>query len=113
MRQVLVEVDWVHPANGGRSVLPEGNEYTAVGKFPQQRDQEWLQSAWSIKINWVHPGSESGWYGIAQFLVEQAPHEWLVPNSHFELYEGPQLVAKVKVLISEKTIAGIKALATV
>lgn len=112
MKQVLVHVDWVHPANGGRTSLPAGDHYTAVGKFPQQDVEAWKKSAWSIKINWLHLEAENDWYGIAQFLVEEAPQSWLVPNGHFELYEGPQLVAKVKVLISDKTIAGIKALTT-
>ncbi|MEM6395363.1 MAG: hypothetical protein AAF741_03380 [Bacteroidota bacterium] len=112
MKSVLVIVDWLHPANGGRNGLPQGETYIAPVRFLAQSESDWQDNAWSLKFTWLDKESSSGsWFGIAEFLSPEGPAEWLEPDNHFEIYEGPEPVGKVKVLASAKVMAGIKALA--
>jgi len=87
MKNVLVIVDWFHPASGGKVALPNGNTYTAPVKFFSQSAQEWKANAWSLRFTWLDKNSPNGsWFGLAEFLSSKAPKEWLEPDNQFEIY---------------------------
>ena len=111
MQKVLIKFDWLHPTQGGRKQLPEGDQYIAVAKFPHQSTEEWMAAAWSIKVEWLdkdHPGS---WYGLAYFLSTDSPTDWLSPEGNFELFEGPRCIGRANILSTAKTIENLRKIA--
>lgn len=99
MKTVSAKVFWVSVAQGGRSDLPKGLQYSTVSKWPHQTDEEWLRSAWSVVLEFDRPAAEQGIPSSAQvhFLAGEAPTDWLQAGSKFELYEGRRKVADVQI----------------
>jgi hypothetical protein len=98
-KTVSAKVFWVPAAQGGRSHLPKGLEYSTVSKWPDQTDEEWLRSAWSVVLKFEESPAKQGSPSSARlgFLADDAPAEWLQPGRKFELYEGRQKVADVQI----------------
>ncbi len=59
-----------------------------------------MQETWSIVLKFEQPPSAQGnpSVGYAKFLAPDALNNKLVSGAQFELYEGSDLVARVKVL---------------
>ena len=112
MESVLVKVDWLHPSQGGRQVLPDGKHFVAVGKFPHQSYQDWLKSAWSLQLNWLDKDNPGSWYGLAHFVSPEGPTGWLTPGGYFDIFEGPKKVALVSVVTTAKAIDSLRKIAT-
>lgn len=108
MKSVLVKVDWLHPSQGGRQILPDGDHFIAVGKFPHQSQEQWLAEAWSLKLNWLDKDNSGSWYGLAAFLSPEGPSEWLTPGGYFDICEGPRKVALVSVVTTAKAVESIR-----
>ena len=100
MKTVSVNVFWVPAAQGGRSDLPKGLQYSTVSKWPDQPDDDWLRAAWSIVLEFDRSPAEQGSPSSARarFLVDEAPQDWLQPGRKFELYEGRRKVADVQIV---------------
>jgi len=100
MKTVSIKVFWVPSAQGGRSDLPKGFQYSTVSKWPDQTDEEWLRSAWSVVLDFDRPPAEQGSPSSARarFLADEAPEDWLQPGRKFELYEGRRKVADVQIV---------------
>ena len=111
MKQVLVKVDWLHPAQGGRKELPSGDSFQTVGKFPHQTMQEWLSDAWTVKIDWLDRDNSASWYGLASFPAPNSPEDWLTAGGSFELFEGPRSIGAVSVLSTAKAIQNLRLIA--
>jgi hypothetical protein len=79
--------------------LPQGNQYTSVAKFEEDKDT-WEQEAWSIVLEFDNTPAKQGnpSRGTAKFLVENGPIERLVIGNRFEMYEGKVIVAEVEIL---------------
>lgn len=111
MEKVLVKVDWLHPGQGGRAQLPQGDYYVAVAKFPHQDQDQWLNNAWSVRLDWLDTDNPGGWFGLAYFAAPASPENWLVPGGHFELYEGPKMIGRVHIVSSAKAVKKLLAAA--
>lgn len=107
MDKVLVRVDWLHPNQGGRQQLPAGEHYIVVGKFPHQTYEQWLENAWSIRLDWLDKEHPGGWYGLAGFAAPNSPESWLVAGGAFEIYEGPTMIGQVSIVSTAKAIENI------
>lgn len=91
--KVQVKVEW----QGTKLFnLPTGLKYITVGKF----DDNWLEDAWSIVLDFTIPPAEQGnpSFGLASFLMANAPGNKLKSGVMFELYEGKSLTAKVSII---------------
>jgi hypothetical protein len=54
-----------------------------------------MSDAWSVVVTASQPvGSDSSQSVAIRFLMDDAPHNWLVPGRRFELYEGRLLLAE-------------------
>ncbi len=107
MKKVFVKTTWIPFESGGRKQPPEGQTYVAVCRFKDQSLEDWKKNAWSLRLEFLateETQTENFSYAFASFLAEAAPHYLLTPNTDFELYEGPNAVAQVQVLLSEKLI---------
>jgi len=93
--RVKVNVTWLGKRAG---LIPAGTRYSTVAKFAED-ENSWTKEAWSILIEFDRSPAEQGnpSEGIARFLVDDAPHQRLVPGVTFELYEGQSKVAKVEI----------------
>jgi len=78
--------------------LSKGSQYITVAKFLE--DKNWGKEAWSVLLNFDVSPFQQGNPSIAKarFLVETAPHARLTKGNQFELYEGEEKVADVRVL---------------
>jgi hypothetical protein len=87
-------IEWISPEDGGRrSGAPIGPEYAAPAKFLAHADT-WHLEAWDLLVYRVEFGGGSNkWLADVQFRVDVAPHNWLIPQASFELYEGNRRVA--------------------
>lgn len=83
-------VDWVESSAGGRSALSQGCVYTAPACIDGQ--SQWPDCSWSLVIETLNSESFSGNDQVRiRFLVNDAPHHWLVPGvpgGRFRMYEG-------------------------
>lgn len=92
MKTVPATVFWVSPADGGRSNLPGGLEYSTVSKWPGET------SVWSVVLHFAEPPSQANpTKAIVRFLVDNAHEGWLKPGEKFEIYEGRRKVADVEI----------------
>jgi len=99
MREVQVSVTWVTPDRGGRATPVRVPRYVAISRFDED-GPGWPDGGWSVVLEFpegVNP-SASPVIAKAHFLVEEAPHERLVPGTTFTLHEGRKEVARVQVL---------------
>jgi hypothetical protein len=92
-KKFLVTVEWKEKK---LPRLPAGLIYITVAKFP---DVNWTKEAWSIVLNFDVPPIQQGnpCKATMSFLVKEAPYEKLTKDSKFELYEGKNLVATVRI----------------
>ena len=107
MKKAFVKINWVSTETGGKINAPHGKSYISVVKFPDQTEEEWKKEAWSIRLEFIPPEDDQGSspvYAMASFLSEKAPHNKLLPNSTFEIFDGPHCMADVEVLLSEKLV---------
>lgn len=96
---VSARVFWVPSEKGGRAHLPKGLEYSTVSKWPNQTDEEWLRSAWSVVLTFDQSPAKQGSPSSTRvgFLADDAPIQWLQSGQKFELFEGRQKVADVQI----------------
>lgn len=100
-KESLTRITWLSREKGGRLNPPSGGEYSAVARFKNQTN--WPSEAWSVMIRFLNPISGAReQLATVRFLVdEEAPDGLLDPGVEFELMEGPNAVARVKVLEDE------------
>ena len=92
---VNVIVKWMgHKANN----LLANSQYITVAKFKE--DVNWEKEAWSVMLYFdIFPKAQGNpSVGKALFLSEKAPNERLKKGNVFELYEGKNKVAIVKIV---------------
>ena len=91
-------VHWTPVELGGRSEIFTGTWYSTAARFPN--DPRWRESGWSVVIEFETAPSTQGnpSVGRARFLVDDAPHEWLVEGQSFEMYEGTRMTARVEII---------------
>jgi hypothetical protein len=91
-------VTWLPAAARGTAKLPATLRYVGLSRFPHQQF-DGSGDIWSVVCRFPVPPAEQGNPSVArvQFLVAEAPHEWLTPGARFELWEGPTAVAVVEV----------------
>ena len=114
MKKAFVKIDWIPFEAGGRKHPPLGSSFIAVAKFPDQSEEAWRKHAWSVRLELLEgeqDAPQGSAYAFAQFLSSQAPQERLSPGTAFELCEGAHPVAQVQVLLSERLIERLVALA--
>jgi hypothetical protein len=94
-RQVAVMVHWTARQNVARLT---GTRYHGVSRFPQNWDS-WRRGAWSIILDFADSPAVQGnpSKGVARFLVDEAPQDWLRSGTRFELHTGAK-DAEVEVL---------------
>ncbi len=96
--EVIVLVSWVSSTDGGRQSHPPHGRYYCVAKFPCDLN---IGGTWSVVFDFEPyevKHSQMMSYGRCRFLVENAPHHWLIEFSNFDIYEGPHKVATVQIL---------------
>lgn len=71
--------------------------YSTISKFSE--DLDWPNSAWSIMVEFedIQSLASNPSMGKVRFLSEVAPHSRLRSGVKFELYEGPNRVATVRI----------------
>ncbi len=109
MNKVFVKIHWIAPAEGGRSLPPQGISYISVSRLNGQTLEDWKKNAWSIQLDFVDDDDQEAGiqYAFARFVSDKAPHERLKPGITFDLYEGPRPVAHAEVLLSEKVMENL------
>lgn len=92
-KTVDVSINWV----GKQGKLPMGLRYSTVSKF---KEDDWGKEAWSMIFDFDEAPAKQGnpSKGKARFLADNAPHERLKSGKIFELYEGREKIALVKVI---------------
>lgn len=92
-KTVDVLVNWI----GKEGRLPMGLRYSTVSKF---KEDNWDKEAWSIVLDFDETPAKQGnpSKGKARFLSDDAPHERLKEGDIFELYEGKEKIAIVKII---------------
>lgn len=88
-------IDWISAEQGGRrSGPPFGPDYAAPARFLAHADA-WLLEEGDLLVHKVECiGGPDKWLADLRFRVDEAPHEWLVSHTDFELYEGKKCVAR-------------------
>jgi hypothetical protein len=100
-KPVKAIVRWLSPKEGGRKAPPSGPTYATVAGFGNAPPS--LEEAWSLVLEFEsEPDAELKHRVRVQFLSPEAPQELLHPGSHFQLYEGSQLVARGEVQDGQK-----------
>ncbi len=89
-------VDWLSHDDGGRKEPPTGEEppiYWAVTRLIGDQIEP-QPNSWSLNVRMVESESDGyRWKAQVQFRVPEAPHHLLTDGVHFELLEGPKVVA--------------------
>jgi hypothetical protein len=90
-------VVWKKPDEGGRKSPPAGvgtPPYATVVRL-LDCDEPWPpMNAWSLVVDKVSTiGDEYHWLADVRYLMSDAPHNELILNRRFELYEGAKCVA--------------------
>lgn len=95
-KSVKIVITWMETKS---KRLPQTLSYSTVAKFGEDLDS-WQEDAWSIVLDFEESPETQGnpSVGTARFLVPSAPHERLVSARIFELFEGAEKVADVRVL---------------
>lgn len=91
---VAATIEWLPTQEGGRQQPPAIGTYYAVARFSLKTDESWsviFQLAFHLRNSHNRQISR----GTVRFLVEHAPHEYLLNYHSFDIYEGPHLVAHV------------------
>jgi len=73
---------------------PRGEQFATPARFDHQGD-DWASDAWSVVVRASAPvASDSSQPVRVRFLMDNAPHDWLVSGRKFELYEGRLVLAE-------------------
>ena len=90
-RRVRIVLKWLMPPP------PDGQSSLAPFSIPtrfEHQDDNWRKDAWSLVITPEGIINDQGeQIGVARFLVDEAPHDWLVLGKRFTLVAG-QVVAE-------------------
>lgn len=79
--------NWVKKSAGGRFSLPKGCIYTAPACIDGH--SQWPDCNWSLVIETLDSMPFSGNDEVrVRFLVNDAPHHWLVSGVRFRMFEG-------------------------
>jgi hypothetical protein len=85
-RRVKVRLQWLTatPPN------TPGERFTRPARFYHQ-NENWTSDAWSLVLEMEgSPDAQRRQIGWAEFLMPNAPQEWLAPGKRFELFaENP------------------------
>lgn len=74
--------------------FPRGTRFATPARFEHQ-GEDWTQDAWSVVIESTKPVEPDSTQSVSiRFLMDNAPHDWLVSGKKFELYEGRLLLAE-------------------
>ena len=89
-------VDWLSREEGGRVVIPPGDRSPRYMPTIRLMDEPWppeiLWTAYVIKLGAI--GGDRRWLAEVGYVFDDAPHEGLLADRSFELYEGPRCVAR-------------------
>lgn len=89
----LARITWLKPEEGGRRLLPSGPRYSAPARFEGQAAGS-EGANWSLVVDLMsHPSGSTDWIAEVRYLADEAPHELLLLDARFELYEGKRCVA--------------------
>lgn len=93
IREVRAWLTW--RINRGAGVAyPRGEQFATPARFECQGD-DWTTDAWSLVVRAAGPVLPDATQPVrVQFLMDDAPQEWLSSGSRFELYEGRLLLAE-------------------
>ncbi|HBC71754.1 MAG TPA: hypothetical protein DCZ38_03125 [Coxiellaceae bacterium] len=94
MKEIVdVLVNWV----GKQGRLPMGLKYSTVSKF---KEDDWDKAAWSVVLDFDEAPAKqrNPSKAKARFLADNAPHDRLKSGEFFDLYEGKEKIAVVKIL---------------
>jgi len=92
-RKVKIKLRWLVNAPAGQS--PRGQNFTRPARFQHQGD-DWKREAWSLAINTEGvPNDQGEQSASANFLMANAPHDWLSVGNLFTLYENVPLAEAV------------------
>jgi hypothetical protein len=73
---------------------PRGERFATPARFDHQGD-DWSDNAWSVVVSASDPVATDSTQKVrVRFLMDEAPHDWLVAGRRFELYEGRLLLAE-------------------
>jgi hypothetical protein len=87
-----VRLRWLVTATSGE--LPRGRRFSTPARFEHQGD-DWIRDAWSLVIETQGlPDAQGQQFATANFLVPNAPHDWLTPGKRFTLFEGKLALAE-------------------
>jgi hypothetical protein len=93
MTSRLARITWLTPEEGGRQLPPAGPRYIAPARFEGQAAGA-EGAKWSLVVDLIsRPFGSADWIAEGRFLVDEAPHEFLLLGDRFELYEGKKCVA--------------------
>ena len=93
-KEITALIRWLTPLEGGRIAPPSGPMYSTVVRFKESAD-EWPAVAWSVVLEFLEPLKSKA---LVRFLMPNAPDHLLKMGAHFDLYEGPKLVAHAEVV---------------
>jgi hypothetical protein len=91
---VRARVCWVTKAEGGREKPPTSSRYVAPARFDKEKDRFPAES-WSLVLYLSNPPDEYGCsVADVRFLSPAGPSRLLQTGSKFELFDGPNVVAR-------------------
>lgn len=93
-KEITALIRWLTPLEGGRAAPPSGPTYSTVAHFKESAD-EWPAVAWSIVLEFLDPFKSKA---LVCFLMPNTPGRLLKVGAHFDLYEGPKLIAHAEVI---------------
>lgn len=92
-REVAAQLKW-HIRRPSGTEYPRGKRFATPARFEHQGD-DWSDNAWSVVVSAADPVADDSTQSVrVRFLMEEAPHDWLVSGRKFELYEGRLLLAE-------------------
>lgn len=97
-KTVRARVCWVTKAEGGREKPPTSTSYIAPARFDKEKDR-FPAEAWSLVLYLSNPPDEDRCTIVdLRFLSDAGPMRLLQTGSKFELFDGPNVVARGEVL---------------
>jgi hypothetical protein len=91
--EVAARLKW-HVRRPAGIGYPRGERFATPARFEHQGD-DWSNDAWSVVVSSAEPVAADSTQSVrVRFLMEDAPHDWLISGRRFELYEGRLLLAE-------------------
>jgi hypothetical protein len=85
-RSARVLLHWLVDATAGKEP-PRRSGFSRPARFDHQ-GEDWNNNAWSLVIKTEgKPDTDGGQFAIVQFLMREAPHDWLAVGRRFTLFE--------------------------